>query len=77
MPLFDNSKLAAPAVKAACAIVENISPAGHGAQRTEDDMFPTVSLQSSIYIYLSLSLYIYIYIYVFWGSGGLEIAYGS
>ena len=30
VPLFDNSKLAAPSIKAACAIVENISPKGHG-----------------------------------------------
>ncbi|CAJ1345754.1 unnamed protein product [Effrenium voratum] len=30
IPLFDNSKLAAPALKAATAIVQNISPKGHG-----------------------------------------------
>ncbi|CAE7202660.1 HEF3 [Symbiodinium sp. CCMP2592] len=30
IPLFDNSKLAAPAVKAATAIVEAVAPKGHG-----------------------------------------------
>ena len=29
IPLFDNSKLAAPALKAATAIVESIAPQGH------------------------------------------------